>query len=397
MSVFTIDEAGYERTKVELTGYALPIGTFILDGSQRVKKCASPGSPVASAQVLGPDEGGTTVSGKWVDRYLGDTLTQPAKVNALHVPTAKKLADAVDTIRLGGREVLVTWFEFARRGIVTRFTQRWHSQWEVEWELEFVWLSQDEEPVETVIEAEADQTQLLTKVDPTAVEAATDALTKYQDVADTALAGAQAARSYYDKVEDVFGAASYGVTTPLEAAKAAAAYGDAIAVSAVETAQTLAPRASLAVERLGADALVAATPGSSTPETEGGAGSGVVGVPGSTYLTGARLITPLGMLSSESRSVALALVGARCRVATAEMRRLARSGASLAAILVRREGGRPSVQVHRARRDEDVQRIAEMYYGDRSLWRALQRYNGLENSELEAGQVVFVPPSGSLT
>lgn len=165
-SAFQIKEIEGQGRVVILTGRAMPARPFTLKGTQRMEVTFYQGNPIGSAQVQGPEEGESSLRGKWNDRFIKNAQTTPAivigfddttgeaLVSRQNLPPAvvdgtpvidvMDLAKTFDSIRREGALCEVTWDEITRIGLLKDFTQTWHRRQDLEWEMTFAWLSQGE-------------------------------------------------------------------------------------------------------------------------------------------------------------------------------------------------------------------------------------------------------------
>lgn len=131
---------------LELFDRALPYRPVTFGGRQRVEFTWYPGSPIATAQVLGPEEEPITLRGFWKDRFLTATSAQTITPDfAGTVQTTVQLVGIVDTMRRSGDLFRLTWDNLVRDGHITSFQQTWHNRHDCEWELEFTPISQGEQ------------------------------------------------------------------------------------------------------------------------------------------------------------------------------------------------------------------------------------------------------------
>ncbi len=139
---------------LELRDRALPYRPISITGTQRAEFTWYPGSPHATVQMLGPEEGVINLQGYWKDRFIlgknAVSVEQPqAEEVALLNPATSSVSVAdlvtvVDRMRRSGRTVKFTWDGIVRYGHITSFTQTWHNVHDCEWELEFSVISQTE-------------------------------------------------------------------------------------------------------------------------------------------------------------------------------------------------------------------------------------------------------------
>jgi len=144
---FAIIERTGDKRAVVLRGRALPYRPFSLSGTQRNSIEWYPGNPIGVLQVYGAKEEETTIQGYWKDIFLGEGgngIPSYAQLNGAPLLTAIDLAGTIDDIRRKGQEIVVTWLNHTRYGIIDRFTQKWHTGHDVEWEISFAWISQED-------------------------------------------------------------------------------------------------------------------------------------------------------------------------------------------------------------------------------------------------------------
>lgn len=138
----------YDSLSVTLQDRALPYRPISINGRQRAEFTWYPGSPNATVQMLGPEEGVISLRGFWKDRFLAGS----DNVNALRgggnplsrTDTVADLVRLVDEMRRRGKQICLTWDDLIRYGHITSFTQTWHNHHDCEWEMEFSVISQED-------------------------------------------------------------------------------------------------------------------------------------------------------------------------------------------------------------------------------------------------------------
>lgn len=138
---------------VQFVDRALPYRPVAFSGKQRAEFTWYPGSPVATAQMLGPEEQAFTLKGFWKDRFLA-VPSGPASVISPDVTGpvgVSSLVQIIDTMRRRGQLCQFTWDNLERVGYITMFTQTWHNRYDCEWELEFTPISQGEQQIPQVV------------------------------------------------------------------------------------------------------------------------------------------------------------------------------------------------------------------------------------------------------
>lgn len=147
-SYLTLENLDGSPDILTLNARALPYRPVTFAGAQRVEFTWYPGSPVATTQMLGPEEEAITLQGFWKDRFLRSTAfsgIQAADYGAEPVETARALTQIVDGMRRRGQLYRLTWDEIVRDGHITAFRQTWHNAHDCEWELEFKPISQGDQ------------------------------------------------------------------------------------------------------------------------------------------------------------------------------------------------------------------------------------------------------------
>ncbi len=138
-------QTGQPPGVIHLAAWSAPFRPIEFGGTMRAQTTFYPGNPNASQLPIGPTEKPTTVTGEWNDKYLGDGQAQA-------------LADLIDSIRLAGVTVEVTWPLSAltgapsspvlsgdpnvRVGLITDFTYKYlYGREDIGWSCEFTWRS----------------------------------------------------------------------------------------------------------------------------------------------------------------------------------------------------------------------------------------------------------------
>ena len=139
-----------ENDWLYLLSRALPYRPVTFTGKQRAEFTWYPGSPIATAQMLGPEESAITLKGFWKDRFLPED-NGAAYYDDQPVSTVRDLTTIVDGMRRRGQLYKLTWDNLVRVGHITSFTQMWHNAHDCEWELEFTPISQGDEETPVVL------------------------------------------------------------------------------------------------------------------------------------------------------------------------------------------------------------------------------------------------------
>ena len=168
----SIEEINGKRRTLILRERSLPYkGASFVNGSHKIEITYFPGNPVAHSQVLGPEYGGTVLSGWWKDKFVRDPENAPVanrfpQVTAYGAPPppsanlvygntfassgifpggaqllqrSATIRDAFELIKNSGAKVRLEWQDVARFGHLTRAEFKEHNGAEVEYEIEFRW------------------------------------------------------------------------------------------------------------------------------------------------------------------------------------------------------------------------------------------------------------------
>lgn len=155
-SDFILEEEG--GVTLTLTGRFLPYRPIRIEGKQRAEFTWYPGSPEATVQMLGPEEGSIRLQGFWKDKFLaseGSDVTvegRPAVggISLISTSNVAEIVQTVDNMRRMGRRITMKWSGLQRVGHITSFAHTWHNIHDCEWEIEFSVLSQGEGTVPSV-------------------------------------------------------------------------------------------------------------------------------------------------------------------------------------------------------------------------------------------------------
>lgn len=365
----TIDTTVAES--INLSGRALPYRPFTLDGTQELEVVWYPGFTNATAQALGPHEEKTTIKGFWKDRFIqtAETETAPALYNGQNVNSAAELVQYVDSFRRLGYQLQVQWIGITRIGFLTRFTQTWHTEHDCEWEMEFTWTGREQQAIASNLPAVQNYTDFANQLT-------------------TALVDSGA----YKWTTDGLAFLNSGVATAFTASQDAGA--------AVSLALGQIANATQALTNLSANVATAA-------QIPAGAVSQATGI-----LSGlARSYTIVASIWERETSTikaglaALALKPANGNLFAAQLvadtqysetantyRGLAQQATEWAKQSQAVDAPAPD-WIYVAGQDDDLRRVATLYYGDPTAWVRLAEYNGLSSSLLVPGQQVNVPPT----
>jgi len=353
-SAFIIEELTGESRRVELNGRGLPFRPFTLKGVQRSETTWYPGNPRATQSIFGSGLEPTTVSGRWTTKFLVDTdSTPPITVNYTVVTSAREASEVLDSIRAQGQTVRVEWDGLVRRGILKEWEQSWFTSHDVEWTAKFEWSDSGDDEAGAVLSHETSGGEV-----SLAIGAALKELDDSIDASDLNLgsfnpAGAlnqvlNAISDIGDVVESIlFVAANTANDSPFDQGRRLVA----LLTSVVDLAG-FASMLDLQPPRF-----------FFTNGDDFGFGD---------YMK--------------------ALAWQRNTVRNA--RRLQRL-AALHRQVVLRTVQTQLLAVHTATAGEDLRDVSRTYYKTPFEWRRLLHFNSLESSELDAGQMILVPPRTS--
>jgi len=143
---FTITELTGSQRSVELRDRALPYRPVAWGGEAKHVKKVYPGNPVATIQMLGPNETDTQIEGTWKTRYIGDMVTLEGFEDvggAFDILgggiTAERMDEVFELLRRAGNQIEVRWGPKVRRGILAEYTGNFLRVEDVEWKCVFVW------------------------------------------------------------------------------------------------------------------------------------------------------------------------------------------------------------------------------------------------------------------
>ncbi len=144
----TLEELeGSTKRTIVLMGRAVPYQGVEWEGEHRSKKTTYPGNPVATQQLLGPEEMPTTFEGMWKDRFMqdqdgnGQITVNPGE----DLKTAEQAAKFFDDLRRAGKLLRVQWLSQVRAGIIKIFRVAPDRPQDQRWRMEFEWQSLNDE------------------------------------------------------------------------------------------------------------------------------------------------------------------------------------------------------------------------------------------------------------
>ena len=388
-----------------LSDRCLPYRGYALPSSMRVQKTYYPGNPIATVQVLGSQEDDTTINGYWKQRFLTTTsaVWSSTLLGVLPAPLyiTADLVTAVQNIKDMGQLVEVLWGETVRKGVIIKFTPKWNYGTDCEWELVFSWISRGQKAMPNILSNSAYfaalGTQAISSVSVLKeARKAINAATMPSDWLDGPLAFIDGVKDSTQIVQNGVGSQlasiNAAVSTAIVAANAAqsvatlpANIGNAIAgtlsnqaANISNAAQSISYRSQLAYTRLWdnitasvAVAQYVATSVESTPATLAAASKAAI-------LYTAATMSRIRHLSLKSRRT---MIDAVSDYRGAQTTNASGNNVSYSNILA----------VYTAKANDDLRRVAIIYYGSQTGWQGIQQYNGLTTPILNAGQLILIP------
>lgn len=360
-STFTIRELTGDKRTLVLAGRALPYQPIAYEGRMRAEFTHYPGLPVATIQMLGAMEGPSTFTGMWKDRFVksltdSGAVHEPEAValfNGVQVEDSRALVDAMDSIRLAGQLLEVTWDTIIRHGVLTTFRPTWTRREDVEWSVEFTWSSRGETPSPVAIPAA-----------PAVDDLAARARTLFEQITAAAESTFQVADNFASTVGGLLERIDEAVTAIENGASGTAA----LILSPVEAGN----RVLAAVQTIKDAAVELISVVESTP-------ANVV-----RTVTGTVDELTFGQnLEAEDYTWGL-------KVSARDLRTLAAEEGDRLRHTTQAADVRASFT---AREDMDLRQVSTLYFGTPDEWRRLAAYNGLSSSRLAAGQLVLIPRS----
>lgn len=132
-----------QRRRIELHDRSLPFRPVTWAGRMRTRVTWYPGNPVATQQVLGPEEVPTSMGGKWSDRYIQGTVFVGGNPNV--VQTAEQCVKLFDDVRRSGNTLHVVWGSESRVGVLQEFEASYDAAEDLAWRCVFEWSGRGEE------------------------------------------------------------------------------------------------------------------------------------------------------------------------------------------------------------------------------------------------------------
>ena len=393
---FTISELTGQQRVLVLTNRALPYQGMKFPGKMKVETTYYPGNPIATQQIIGSEEGETTITGIFNDRFIAGDNAGPHPDVAItsydDVSSIFGIISTIDDIRRQGQQLKVTWGQVTRIGVMTEFTPNWIRTVDVEWSMTFAWASQGEAPAPNappppnVSDAKAAMQSAIVRVND-----ALQSLGVINPPAQTPLNPFQTASQ---NLADLYEQAASAIAAPISFVNAVNQYMANVYAS-VNNIASLSSQVTNFVSSNQQIALKIAALFAYVINQYSGIESELDSRP-AVYYYNVDLPPPtppgpvaLPIASITPAQMMLAESSAR------QTRKVARDG-RLAAAVQRAQfaaTSQPSVMlsVFVARDNTDLRRVATQFYGSPDNWRDLAAYNDLPNSGLGAGQLIFVP------
>jgi len=348
---------GDEKYSLHLLSRALPYRPITISGKQRVEFAWYPGSPVATAQVLGPEEEAITLKGFWKQRFLGEEAM--ALLDYLPIEVTRELVQTTDFLRRRGQLCRLTWDNIVRVGHITSFEQTWYNGYDCEWSIEFTPISQGEE----------EQAPSLSTPPRFGDYSAT-----WQNLTPRIVARLEnPPYTVYDYIE-------VGIAELTE--QSYALQNSVVATSnSVVTNVVLAPDA---INRLGAITESYKVLADTVRRTIYDAADEALFPVLSEYVPDDQ---------SMEAAIEVGLYRFRARADSSRLRNYA-----ITQQLVYDDANNPQlIRTFIAPNDMDLRDVSTTFYGTPNEWRTLMLFNHLGTSKLSAGELVFVPELGSST
>ena len=375
---FTIEETTGERRKLLLVGRALPYRPLKLEGEQRVEVEYPAGFPVGTAQVFGPTEGDCTIEGYWKDKYLGSAGTLFHFAGA-PVKTAIEAVKAMDSLRVQGQRVRVSWGPVLRYGHIKKFAQTWHNIHDCEWSLTFVWTSRAEAAAPSslpVADGLGSSATAFRRLLDNLRRALREPLGLAADLNDFLASNIDAMGALANEMDDLANAYVAAATSPLQ-----------LMNRVDSTLSRFASIGGTVSDRLASTVSPSILPGLMGRFT---GGSGAATLASEQAAREALVNADRLELAAEQASASQLL---RAQTLACEAAKAARACRDEAILRARMASARPGdIQAqYIAREDEDLRDVSLRFYGTPRHWQALMLYNGMESSFLMPGQSVLIP------
>ncbi len=400
-SLFTLEEYGVQGTDIPpkvsltLTNRALPYTPLVVSGRQRAEFTWYPGSPQATVQMLGPEEGVITFRGYWKEKFL--SAANDAENNNSKVATTSGLVDLVDRMRRSGRVIRMGWDRLVRYGHITNFTQTWHNSYDCEWEIEFSVISQtpidqvqvDRPPVNIAAVAQSaananakvaavgdlqpQNDPAISYVTPTGLTAAAGPSANLR-VAPTVVSP----DTWYQRFADTVATWAFNINSAVQQAVA-------FITEPARAAQNI-----LSISDAASSVILETINGVTTTAQSYGA---VVDKAMTEYYL---IAAPLGIVQQDDVPLGVQVSNRNwTRIVQRAARDIIYSNAYTADQYTQWEQSN-NMRVYTTPRDMDMRDISQEFYGTQDNWVQLMVYNGLSSSRLPMGYQVIIPSRAEL-
>ena len=350
------EQTGDQRTLV-LTERALPYRPIEFGSTQVAEFTRYPGNPIRTLQVLGPEEEPFECAGFWKDRFLGETnaLSRTSMAyytqngQTVQLLTAMDLVALCNDMLLKGQEVVVQWGPEVRRGIMRRFSRRWHNVHDAEWSMKFEWTSQNLPEVPATIAKDTD----------------------YANVQGTLQSYSNAIQQLIDEAEDV-------AAQRLEQFNSMAATMTGLVEQFQDTTANALDTTMPIMDQQRRLAGILGSIGSSADDFT----DLITSAPAATFAT-----LPTPAITIDGATLAGDWLSRQLMAKLRDMK----YAALRAQYDIAKSVNPDPVTVFTARQDTDLRDVSTKYYGRPDDWRSIAVYNELQGSGLESGDAVFVP------
>lgn len=351
---FVIEQLTGPKRVLELLGGCLPNKGYAVGGVQATAKERNPGNPYAVQHVYGPDEDDTEITGFWTDAFMDANLLDSSRISALvdgeAIGNIRDLIAVANAIWREGQEVEVRWMHTIRRGILKVFHAKFLDVDRADWDMKFEWNSPSDldgnkakaVPINVdVDEVAADMTSRASRLATLAHRPyASDSDVNDQIAEAVTLIGTSA--SDLDNTASAFFSASGALDGPRRAAAI---------LSAIETqAEDVIFLANGRPDRL-----------------------------------------DYALLDPSVMTLGQVLLAARHNRGMCREARAIRWAAARQRYAMVSEYNPELLDIVQVTDDDDIRRVCDRYYGTDAGSHDLQRYNGLRDSKLTAGMVIFIP------
>lgn len=351
---FVIEQLTGPKRRLELLDGCLPFKGYGIGGVQASAKERNPGNPYAVQHVYGPDEDDTEVTGYWTDAFMDNNVLDSSRISALvdgeAIGNIRDLIAIVNLMWTEGQEVEVRWLHTIRRGIIKAFHAKFLDEDRADWDMKFEWNSPSNltgnkaraVPINVdVDEVAADMTSRASRLATRAHRPYASDSTVNDQIAE---AVTQVGTSATDL--DNTASAFFSATGALDGPRRAAAI-----LSAIES-----------------QAEVVVTLANGRPDR-----------------------MDYALLDPAAMSLGEVLLAAKMNRGMCREARAMRGAAARQRYAMVSQFNPELLDILQVSENDDTRRVCVRYYGTDDGAYDLARYNGLRDSKLVAGQVIFIP------